>query len=81
MLIGQTTHLKTIKLESCTKTGEEKDKFFHPLGMGYSSNYDVNKFREFILSSNKFKVIEKNVKDYNDVDSDYIIDYSINSIF
>ena len=57
--------------------GKKKDKFFHPFGMGYSAaHYDVNKFREFILSSNKFKVIEKNVKDYSDVDSDYIIDCS-----
>ena len=57
--------------------GKKKDKFFHPFGMGYSAaHYDVNKFREFILSSNKFKVIEKNVKNYSDVDSDYIIDCS-----
>ena len=57
--------------------GKKKDKFFHPFGMGYSAaHYDVNKFREFILSSNKFKVIEKNVKNYNDIDSDYIIDCS-----
>lgn len=57
--------------------GKRKDKFFHPFGMGYSAaHYDVNKFREFILSSNKFKVVEKNIKNYSDVDSDYIIDCS-----
>lgn len=57
--------------------GKNKDKFFHPFGMGYSAaHYDVNKFREYILSANKFKVIEKNIKNYSDVDSDYIIDCS-----
>ena len=57
--------------------GKKKDKFFHPFGMGYAaSHWDINKFREFILSSKKFKVIEQNVKNYSDVDSDYIIDCS-----
>ena len=57
--------------------GKKKDKFFHPFGMGYSAaHYDVNKFREFILSSKKFRVVEKNIKNYSNVDSDYIIDCS-----
>ena len=57
--------------------GKKRDKFFHPFGMGYSAtHYDVNKFREFIISSNKFKVIEENIQNYDDVDSDYIIDCS-----
>ena len=38
------------------KWGKKKDKFFHPFGMGYSAaHYDVNKFREFILSSKNLK--------------------------
>ncbi len=42
--------------------GKKKDKFFHPFGMGYSAaHYDVNKLREFILSSKKFNVLEKNI--------------------
>jgi hypothetical protein len=57
--------------------GKKKNKFFHPFGMGYSAaHYDVNKLREFILKSNKFKVIEKNIKNYDEIDSDYIIDCS-----
>lgn len=57
--------------------GKKKDKFFHPFGMGYSAaHYDVNKLREFILSSKKFNVLEKNIKNYSDIDSDYIIDCS-----
>ena len=57
--------------------GKKKNKFFHPFGMGYcAAHYDVNKLREFILSSNKFKVVERNIKEYSDIDSDYIIDCS-----
>ena len=57
--------------------GKKEKEFFHPFGMGYcAAHYDVSKLREFILSSKKFKVVEKNIKTYEEVDSDYIIDCS-----
>lgn len=57
--------------------GKKKDKFFHSFPMGFiAAHYDVNKLREYILSSKKFKVLEKNISDYSEIDSDYIIDCS-----
>lgn len=57
--------------------GKKKDHFFHPFPMGFvASHYDVKELREYILLSKKFKVLEKNIKNYSDVDSDYIIDCS-----
>jgi hypothetical protein len=57
--------------------GKKNKKFFHPFPMGFSAaHYDVKELREYILSSKKFKVIERNIKNYSEIDSDYIIDCS-----
>lgn len=68
----------TLKTGIMYKNWGKKNKcFFHPFPMGFvAGHYDVKELREYILSSGKFKVSEKNIKDYSDVDSDYIIDCS-----
>jgi hypothetical protein len=55
--------------------GKKHEKFFHPFPMNFlAMHYNVKDLRDYILSSNRFKVIESNIKDYGDIDSDYIID-------
>ena len=57
--------------------GKKKGEFFHPFPMGFiASHYDVKELREFILGSKKFKVSERNITNYGQIDSDYIIDCS-----
>ena len=69
-------------IDSTIKTGivyenwsQKNNKFITMLPFGnVAIHYSPQKLQNTILNSNKFKVIEKRVKEYNDIDSDYIID-------
>ncbi len=55
--------------------GSLKDKFFHPFPFQTNAiHYDTKKVQDYILEKGDFTVTEKNVKGYDEVDADYIID-------
>jgi hypothetical protein len=55
--------------------GQKNSKFITKLPFGSTAiHYSPQKLQNTILNSNKFKVIEKKITDYDDIDSDYIID-------
>ena len=55
--------------------GKVKDKFFHPLAFPtVSLHYDPAEMQKTVLESGQFKVTDNHIKDYSEVDSDYIFD-------
>ena len=55
--------------------GKKRDKVFHPFGLQQTAlHYTPSKLQETILKSNHFSVVEKHIKNCNEIDSDYIID-------
>lgn len=58
--------------------GEEGKQFFHsflPPNVGY--HFSALKFQDYVINkfkgSKRVKIIEQNVSDYNDIDSDYVL--------
>ena len=57
--------------------GKKKNKLFHNFPVGnYSLHFDPKDFQDFVCKNLKinFNEIDENVKDYKQIDSDYIID-------
>tara|TARA_R110002012_G_scaffold256061_1_gene436120 strand:+ start:115 stop:1230 length:1116 start_codon:yes stop_codon:yes gene_type:complete len=56
---------------------KKNKKFFHPYPVGnYSLHFQPKSFQDYVCNNLKinFKEKDENIKDYNEVDSDYIID-------
>jgi hypothetical protein len=55
--------------------GKNNDKIFHPFPLHSTAlHFSPNKLQDTVLKSGYFNVIEREVIDYNDIDSDYIFD-------
>lgn len=57
--------------------GSKQNKIFHHFPAGqYSLHFEPKQFQDFVCSNLKvnFKEVDENIQDYNEIDSDYIID-------
>ena len=55
--------------------GKKREKLFHPFALNQTAlHYTPSKLQETILKSGYFKVQEKHISDYKQIDSDYIFD-------
>lgn len=55
--------------------GKKENKIFHPFELQQTAlHYTPSKLQETILKSNYFGIQERHIKNYNQIDSDYIID-------
>jgi hypothetical protein len=80
---GATYYNNPDSLKSTLKTGilyenwGKKDVHFHEFPFNsYAVHYDTKGFQDYILKNAKFKIkiIDKNIKDYSGLDSDYVFD-------
>lgn len=82
--LGTDYYSNSVDLDYTMKTGimyenwgKKQDKIFHPFELGrYALHYDTQKFQSHILKHADFnvKIVDKYIDDYNEIDSDYIID-------
>lgn len=55
--------------------GKKTDKFFHPFPNGkHSFHYDPSLLSKAIFETKYFNLIEKDIDNFNEIDSDYVID-------
>lgn len=55
--------------------GKKNDKFFHPFPFdGVALHYDTTSCQDYLCKNGNFKITDKNILDYNEVDADYIFD-------
>tara|TARA_Y100000310_G_scaffold268651_1_gene281352 strand:- start:237 stop:1379 length:1143 start_codon:yes stop_codon:yes gene_type:complete len=55
--------------------GKKNDKFFHPFSFGHLGvHYNTDAIQDYMCENGRFKVIDKHISDYKDVDADYIFD-------
>ena len=55
--------------------GTKNDKHFHPFPFHMTGlHYDTVCFQDYVCEKGGFKVIDKNILDYKEIDSDYIFD-------
>lgn len=55
--------------------GEKTDKWFHPFHLDSAAmHYDPHALQNHILAKGGFKVTDRNINSYNEIDADYIFD-------
>jgi len=82
--LGTDYYTNSVDLDYTMKTGimyenwgKKQDKIFHPFELGrYALHYDTQKFQSHILKHAEFnvKVVDNYIDNYDEIDSDYIID-------